>query len=130
MSADLTVLIVDDDPDTREYLRRILDQHHPRVGSVMEAADGEVAWEILRTRAIHAVITNAYLPNRDGLSLSRDMLEAYPEIPVLTMSGDAGRLAQARSDAEGVARRLVLAKPFNARRMLDALNQLLAPRTA
>lgn len=81
-----TVLVVDDDLDTRElynsYLQPAFD--------VVEADDGVTALDQLRQRGIDLVITDFHMPRMNGLELIRQ-LRADPRlerIPVIVQTSD------------------------------------------
>lgn len=125
MTRDLTLLIVDDDPELRAYLRRILEKKHARVAEVLEAADGEGAWTLLQAQAVDAVITDVNLPRLDGLGLCQRLSESHTLPPTLIVTGESSPLARARTYATRTPGCHVLAKPFNARALLEAVDQLL-----
>ncbi|MGH7564491.1 MAG: response regulator [Gemmatimonadota bacterium] len=119
-AAPLTVLIVDDDPDMRLYVRRCLAYLGKSVGRVLEAEDGREALSLLQTNVVHLVITDVILPHLDGRSLSR-AIKGDPrkrDISVLMISGEESDAA-ARDTADGF-----LAKPFNAQQLREAVDKL------
>jgi len=69
-----TVLIVDDDPISRDFLRTLLGY---RGHQACEAADGDTALMLARRRPPDAVITDILMPNLDGYDLAR-MLRSQP----------------------------------------------------
>jgi DNA-binding response OmpR family regulator len=62
----LTVLVVEDDTDSRELLRDVLQS---RGATVLEAAEVLTAQEWIRTARVDVVVTDLALPGRDGVSL-------------------------------------------------------------
>jgi two-component system chemotaxis response regulator CheY len=74
----MKILIIDDDP----ALRRILQAQLIRAGhDVVEAADGQAAWDILQTDPIRLVITDWMMPVMDGPQLVRRIREAIGAEP-------------------------------------------------
>jgi CheY-like chemotaxis protein len=63
----LYVLIADDDPDIREMVRTALqlDGH-----AVLEAPDGQTAWELIVANRPVLVLTDVQMPRIDGLELT------------------------------------------------------------
>ena len=61
------MLIADDDPDIRLMLRTALELDGYRV---LEAGDGETAWELIAAHRPAVVVTNVQMPVIDGLELS------------------------------------------------------------
>jgi CheY-like chemotaxis protein len=69
--AGIRVLVVDDDPDLRGYIRSCL----RRVGGVepriIEALDGAEALAVARRAPPDVVISDVVMPGLDGVSLAR-----------------------------------------------------------
>ena len=121
--SSLKILIVDDDPDMRAYVRQCLGFLADRIAEVMEADDGMEALSLARRVKLDLVITDVIMPRLDGYELSR-MLKKLPTaipIKVLVISGqtDASREQLAGIDA-------FLDKPFNAERLKGCLDDLLS----
>ena len=118
-----TVLLVDDDPDMRLYLRSCLRSLTSPFEQVLEAADGLEALRVVRSGAVDLVISDVGLPGLDGRRLSRAIREdaALRHVSVLLISGDvvAGEYV-----ADGF-----LAKPFNTHQLSVALEGLPARRS-
>ena len=77
-----TVLIVDDDKATREGVARTLRSDY----TVLTAADADAAMALLNANAVDLVLTDLRMPGRDGLSLLRDVITAYPNTLVILLS--------------------------------------------
>lgn len=63
-----TVLIADDDSDVRTMMRTLLELDG---FAVLEAADGEHAWETIQKDRPAVVIADIHMPGLDGLQLCR-----------------------------------------------------------
>lgn len=116
-----TVLLVDDDPDMRLYLRSCLRSLASPFDRVIEASDGLEALHLVRSVAVHLVISDVGLPGLDGRRLCRAIRDdaALGHVSVLLISGDG---VMRESAADGF-----LLKPFNTQQLLAALAAL-APR--
>jgi two-component system, chemotaxis family, chemotaxis protein CheY len=92
----LDVLIVDDSPAMRAFIRRVLDLSGLEVGRCLEASNGEEALVLLNDNWVDAVLTDINMPQMDGEELLRRMSahEILRSIPVLVVSTDRteGRL--------------------------------------
>src|SRR5678815_2421991 len=86
-----TVLVVDDDPDMRLYLRSCLRSLGSPFERVIEAADGLEALRLVRSGVVALVISDVGLPGLDGPRLIRAIREdaALRHVTVLLISGDA-----------------------------------------
>jgi CheY-like chemotaxis protein len=81
------ILVVDDEPDQRFLLRRILQ----RAGyEVSEANDGAAALLAVRESAPDLVVTDMMMPVMNGVELIRCLRDdpATAHIPILAASGD------------------------------------------
>jgi two-component system response regulator AtoC len=107
MAERFRVLVIDDDPGIREYLKALGERQGYQVSA---AADGEEALATLSESRPDIVTLDAVLPGMDGLETLRQMKKLIPDIPVIMLSGHG----QARTIVE--AMRLgasdFLRKPF------------------
>jgi len=108
----IRILVVDDDPNARSALLRLLEQDGYRAEA---AEDGAHALRIVGEHPPDAVVTDLKMPGMDGLELLAKLKESNRELPVilLTSFGDvASAIAAMRAGAEDY-----LTKPVD----LDAL---------
>lgn len=79
------VLIVDDDPDVREYLRSLLDADY----DCREAGDGRAGIELIEANRFDLVIVDQEMPRMDGAKFITKIhqVSAWPGPMVLYMSG-------------------------------------------
>ncbi|MBP7146030.1 MAG: sigma-54-dependent Fis family transcriptional regulator [Acidobacteria bacterium] len=78
------VLVADDERAIRDALRMILEYEGYRV---VEATDGEQVLPVARAEHPDAVLLDIRMPRLSGLEALRKLREAYPELPVLMISG-------------------------------------------
>ena len=113
-TADATVLIVDDNPDMRSYLRRILEPYW----LVRVAGDGAEALDDIRSERPDLVLSDVMMPEMDGFALL-DALRSDPAtatIPVVLLSARAGEEAAVVGLRAGADDYLV--KPFSGLELL------------
>jgi CheY-like chemotaxis protein len=115
------VLLVDDDAEARDAVRRVLEHHGY---TVVEAADGAAALGILERShvPVDLLLTDVQMPGVPGDELGRRVREGCPDLPILYVSGDA-RFASLPASTPGPCR--FLAKPFVVPELLDTLRELL-----
>ena len=71
----MKILAVEDDPVARAVLRKALQ----RLGhEVVEATDGEAAWEKLQAEPVRVVVSDWMMPRLDGLELCRRIRGGAP----------------------------------------------------
>ncbi len=113
-SSRKTVLVVDDNPDMREYIARLLrGRFH-----VITAENGRLAWEVLERVHPGIVLTDIMMPEMDGLELLA-AIRGNPTMcttPVILLSARAGDEARVEGIELGADDYLV--KPFNAHELV------------
>lgn len=80
------VLIVDDDQELLLLLKEGLEKYE-EIFSVILAGDGQAAVEKLEDNPVSLVVTDLYMPRMDGLNLLAHIMENYPEMPVIIITG-------------------------------------------
>ncbi len=78
------LLVVDDEPNTRDGLRQALERED-RV--VFTAADGREALDRAQERAFDVVITDLRMPRLDGMQLLEEIKERSADTAVILLSG-------------------------------------------
>ena len=109
------VLVVDDNADLRDYMRRILGQagHEVQV-----AVDGAEALQVARTVLPDLIVSDVMMPRLDGFGLLRELRSdpVLRETPVLLLSARAGEEARVGGLESGADD--YLTKPFSARELV------------
>jgi signal transduction histidine kinase len=116
-----TILLVDDDALICTTTASMLsDLGH----QVIEAASGRKALEILRAgTAVDLVMTDQAMPGMTGLQLAAEIRAAWPELPVMLVTGYAELPGEARLK---LAR---LEKPYGQDELAAAVTNLMLART-
>ena len=80
------ILLVEDDEQARRLGMAMLERQGY---SVLAAADGRIALELLEKHdgPLHLLLTDVILPGMNGRELAAKIVEKYPELKVLFMSG-------------------------------------------
>ena len=74
------------------------------------------------------VIVDVYMPRREGASRLRTVKAAYPETPLIAISGHfRSGLGGSSTAAEALGVRQVIAKPFTRRDLLAAVHGVIGP---
>lgn len=79
------ILIVDDHPLVREWLRNLL-QQQPDLRVCGEAENAPAALSAMASAHPHLMIADINLKNSSGIELLKDVQQLYPEVPVLVLS--------------------------------------------
>ena len=120
------ILVVDDEPLIRGFLRRCLEN----LGhEVVELADGKHASRTHLENPVDLMITDLFMPHRDGLQTIFELHQNSPELRIIAISGGAVDSRFSSSDMLGIASRLgackILEKPFGIKRLQDAVEDVL-----
>jgi CheY-like chemotaxis protein len=113
------VLVVDDQPEVRRMLARMLEEEEGV--TVIEAADGIEALEQCARHPVGVVVSDVRMPRMGGYELSRRLGAVHPRIQVLLVTA----YPAAEADESEAARTLL--KPFSATELV-AIVQSLAQR--
>ena len=117
------VLVIDDELLMRRMVQRVLaaDGH-----TVLEAEDGRIGLELLRTHQPAIVITDILMPEKEGLETIQEIRKTNSSIKILAMSGGASYDAPILRWAERLGADAILRKPFHTDELLEAVSGLLA----
>lgn len=120
-----SVMIVDDSPVMRKFMRRVIDLTGMGADDYQEAANGFEALELLRRRRVDLILTDINMPLMDGEQFMQN-LETDSElrrIPVLVVSTDASENRVRRMMALGA--RGYVTKPFLPESLREELERVL-----
>ncbi len=115
------VLVVDDNPDIQGFIQNLLEVAGYEVSV---ASNGDEALGILRERGgSDVVVTDIFMPERDGLEIIQALHQQFPGTGVVAIS--AGRGLPGATDYLAVAKvagaHCTLRKPFSAGALLEAV---------
>jgi len=83
----MKALIVEDEELVRELLASVVSREF-EFSYVKEASDGESAWKLFQKEKFDFVVLDLMLPELDGLSLSRRILNVAPDVRILALSSE------------------------------------------
>ncbi len=114
-----TILLAEDDPGVRKYVREILELHGY---AVLETSNGREALELAGRHPgpIHLLLADAVMPEMGGLELSKQFHSARAGVPTLCMSGYTDRAWPQGDIPAGF-----IQKPFTPAALLTRIRTLL-----
>ena len=119
------ILIIDDDPQIRHILRRILNQAGYEV---VEAENGIQGLRQYREAQPDLVISDIFMPEKDGLELIDALRSAEATVPIIAISGGSqlGKMDLLSVAAHLGAQRIVR-KPFRRDEVLAVVREFAPP---
>ena len=113
------ILVIDDEPLIRSMMVTIL----TRAGfSLEEASDGVTGLAKFHQCHPDIVITDVFMPNRDGLEVVIELKHSYPHTKIIAMTGGGKEIG---STAKMLGAAYVLHKPFESKALLTAVDSAL-----
>jgi DNA-binding response OmpR family regulator len=116
---DMTILIVDDEPRIRDFVRMNLEMEHYRV---LEASNGLEALEQLREFLPDLIVLDVMMPEMDGFETLKAIREVST-VPVIMLT--VRQSEQDRIHGLDLGADDYLAKPFSPRELLSRIRALL-----
>ena len=119
------VLIVDDSPVMRSFVRRIVLLSGIEAAEFLEASDGIEALAVLRREWVDVILTDINMPRMDGEELVRclDRDDLLKSVPVLVVSTDGTESRVHQMLALGA--RGYVKKPFMPETLREELERVL-----
>jgi putative two-component system response regulator len=119
----LTCLIVDDEPQLRRVLVRLMEADG---FACVEAGCGSEALDVLADRSVAVMLTDLRMPKMDGITLLRETRLRYPELAVVMITGASDVDVAVSCLAVGAMD--YLTKPFNIEEVRARVRQALEKR--
>ncbi|BBO92410.1 response regulator [Desulfosarcina ovata] len=117
------ILVIDDDDTIRLSLRLTLEDADY---DVAEAANGEEGLALMRAGSFDLVITDIFMPEKEGIETIDEIRRNYPDTKIISISGGGRMDPDAYLDiAERVGADQSLSKPFDIQLLLDMVAKLL-----
>ncbi len=118
---DVTILIVDD----QEFILNLVREMLRVLGAetILEARDGEEAWEVLQSNSVDLMLIDWYMKSVDGVTLVKrvrnDKKSPNPYLPIIMMSGFSERLRIIKARDSGINEFVV--KPLSAKALFGRI---------
>jgi CheY-like chemotaxis protein len=115
------ILIIDDDPDTRDLLKLTLEAAGHQVTL---AADGSEGVRSYRSNKADLVITDLYMPGQEGLETIKQLRMEFPDVRIVAVSGrpTGGTMLSVAQHLGAIG---ILQKPFLQEDLLHVVEQSL-----
>ena len=116
------ILIIDDDIKFLKMFRQMLE----RAGhEVLIALNGRIGVELFRKNRTDLIITDIFMPEKEGVEIVRELKKEFPMVKIIVMSGGGKRLEFGYLEAaEMLGADRSFNKPFERQEMLAAIQEL------
>lgn len=115
------ILVIEDEPELRTLIGQVLEA----VGhEVFLAADGEQGLRLHRASPARLVITDIFMPGKEGLETIRAFRKEFPKIHIVAISGQPA-LGKVLDVARRLGAAMTLAKPFQPSELLSLVETVL-----
>lgn len=118
------ILVIDDAATVRSLVGSILSAARH---TVLEAQDGDVGVALFQQRRPALVITDLFMPNKEGIETIQEIRRLSHETKIIAMSASTTATGKLYL---GAAKKLgadaILAKPFQPAELLELVDRLLA----
>jgi len=119
------ILIIEDNADVRTFMKLALEMAGYEVTA---AEDGRLGLELQRREPADIVITDIFMPFKDGIETIVELREQFPDTRIIAMSGGGQHLK--KSEYLWAAREFgaitTLQKPFDVDQLLEAVRNTVA----
>lgn len=121
------ILLIEDE----EEVRRLLKVSLQRAGyEILDAPDGRIVSRLGQMDHIDLVITDIFMPEKEGIETIRELKRGFPDIKIIAMSGGGNCVPSGMGLREylDIAKKLgvdrTFEKPFELPQMLLAVKEL------
>lgn len=122
------VLVIDDDADVRAFVQSLLEGEGFEVAL---AADGREGLELQRKQPAEVVVTDIFMPGKEGMETIFELRQEFPHAGIIVMSGGPSKRKGPGLDYLSLALQLgavkSLEKPFATQDLIDAVRELGGP---
>jgi len=124
MERSLHILLIDDDPEVGTTTQWALEE----VGFIISVVmSGEEGLHLQRAEPADVVVTDIYMPEKDGIETIAEFREEFPRVPIVAISGGGPAGQAGHADPLFVARELgvheVLRKPFDPQKLVEVIRE-------
>jgi DNA-binding NtrC family response regulator len=124
-TAQTTILVVDDNQDIRDFTQIALEAAGYGVHT---ATEGVQALAMQRERPADVLVTDIFMPGREGISTIAGFKAEFAGTRIIAMSAGGGTgKHDFLSAAKLIGADATLRKPFTADQLLDAVRKVLQP---
>ena len=119
------ILLIDDD----ELSRMLIREHLVRSGfDVTEAGDGEIGKKLYRANKFDLVITDIFMPQKEGIATINELMDEFPDINIIAIS-DGGAVVKSfdyLDHAIEMGAKASFQKPIDPEELITSINSIIS----
>ncbi len=120
------IIIIDDNDGHRRMLKTVLEESGYETS---EAEDGEIGCRLYRQQPSDLVITDIFMPKKEGIQTISDLTKEFPNVKIIAMSGGGAEIQIEAQDyldlAKDIGAQVVMKKPIVIKELLKNIEELL-----
>ncbi|MCP4349646.1 MAG: response regulator [Desulfobacterales bacterium] len=116
------ILIIEDDEQVRAFLGEMLRREGYEVA---EASDGKAGMKAFIENPAQLVITDIFMPEKEGLEVIRELKRDFPETNIIAISGGGFQPETYLYAACKLGANRTFLKPVERKKLVEAVNELL-----
>jgi CheY-like chemotaxis protein len=117
------IIIIDDDSDLLKFMTACLKDDH----DVVLAASGEEGLVLAKTTPFDVVLTDIFMPTKDGLEVVQELVKSFPQSKIIAMTAEMkGGKTDFLDFAMHLGAAAKLAKPFTSETLRQTIDEVLA----
>jgi CheY-like chemotaxis protein len=120
------ILIVDDDQSLLESMLQGIRGNSSSL-NVLTAINGLQALTILKKHCVRLIVTDLRMPEMDGFELLTNVMDTYPDIPVILTTGHS--IPESKRDIVKQGALDVMFKPFALKSLRERVNTIIEKQT-
>ena len=120
--APLTLMIVEDDKDSRDMLKIILAKKFPDI-AIQTAVNGKDGVELFEKTLPEIIMSDVNMPEMNGIEMIRIVRKIKPETKIIMITADTGKATLEGSVGEGFRVDHYVLKPIDYKKLFTAIEQ-------
>ncbi len=119
------IFLIDDDDDTRSYMKELLEYYGYFVGECECASSALELFEKIQVSNFHLIIVDVFMKGINGIDFVQLIRKDYPDLPILVVSGNSRSYLEERFDFQAFH---FMQKPVRMQAFIDMVSQLLSDK--
>lgn len=125
LNPSISLLLVEDDDDSRQLLVDILSRKFPEV-TVYSANNGRTGLNLFITHTPNVIITDINMPEMSGVQMADKIRAIKPDAKIIVLTADTGKTALKDSDGKKLEADYYIIKPVSFGELFTAIERCIA----